>query len=352
MWINIPMVRRMALRAVSGHFVSIYSLASETITLCPEESVTIPRAIYLDGALDRITGLSIWRNLQQEKELIFGGQIIAHPTNAYRIEKVDLVGAYLYKSAAKSRQGFDPEQLFLMEHRERQFIERACLVTTVAGSLFFGPLLVDDFPLELIAPNPEENIRMVTKYYHQEDAYRQLLGLEKTPLVHNARINQLTLYSQPAINSLRTLQYRQLREKLRSNFTTDDTGSKAGVYLKRGTTGEYRILQNEEEIETLLADIGFDIVEPAKLSVEEIARKTMNAKIVVSVEGSHKSHVIFSMADDGAFVVLQPPDRFSMVYKEFADCMGMKFAFLVGDTAQGGFSVQLDQLRRIIDLVG
>ena len=75
------------------------------------------------------------------------------------------------------------------------------------------------------------------------------------------------------------------------------------------------------------------------------------ARIVIGVEGSHLSHAIFTMADDAAFLVLQPPDRFAMTYKEFADRMSMRFAFMVGTAAEDGFTVDHDRLRRIIDRV-
>ena len=345
------MIKRMVLRAVKQRFIDLYSLATETITLCPEETIDIPKAIYLDGALDKITGISIWRNWQQENELIYGGKIVAPPTLGYRINNIDVAGAFLYKDAAKSRAGYGPEKIFMEGHCEKQTIKKANLVTSYAGSLFFGPLLVDDFLLELNAQNHDENIRLVTRPYPQEMAYRNMLGLDKSALIQYAHLNQITLYSQPAINSLRTSQYRQLRQRMWDQLTEGDKEPKFGVYLKRGNTGEQRILCNEEEVEQKLIKLGFDIVEPSNLSVDEIARKTCNAKIVVSVEGSHKSHAIFSMADDGAFVVLQPPDRFSMVYKEFADCMGMKFSILIGDKVHGGFTVDTDDLQRIIEMV-
>jgi hypothetical protein len=351
MTINYSMIRRIALRVGKRKHVSLYSLAKETITLCPQETVHLSKAIYLDGSLEKIAGLSPWRNWEQDNELIYGGDKVAYASCAYILNNVDIVGAYLYAGAAKSRPGFGQEKLFLKGYPRREFIDNANLVTTYAGSLFFGPLLVDDFPLELNAKDPDENIKMITRPYHHEADYRKLLGLHNTRLVQNARIKQLTLYEEPAINSLKKSQYKQLRGRLRKNYGNKVVAPKIGVYLKRGSAGEQRMLQNENEIESLLTEIGFDIVEPAKLSVDEIVTKTLNAKIVVSIEGSHMSHVIFTMADNGVFVVLQPPDRFSAVYKEIADCIGIKFAFIVGDNTIGGFTVKPDDLRRILDLL-
>lgn len=352
MFINFPMTRRLVLRAANRRFVSLYALAKETVTLCPEEKISLPKAIYLDGSLDRITGLSRWRwDWQQESELIFGGKIVAHASCAYRVEDADIVEAHVYRGPAKIMPGYGTEKVFLGRFPEREIIEKANLVTTFAGSQFFGPLIVDDFPLELNADNPAENIKMVTKPYSHEDDYRRLLGLQATRLVVNARIRNLTLYSQPAISSLRASQYRELRRRLRASMPDAKAVRAPGVYLKRGDSGERRMLRNEPEIEQALTRLGFDIVEPAGMSVEDIVRRTLDAKIVVSVEGSHKSHMVLSMAERGALVVLQPPDRFSMVYKECADCMDIRFGFVVGNKAPDGFTVETADLLRLLDRI-
>lgn len=192
---------------------------------------------------------------------------------------------------------------------------------------------------------------MVTRPYHHEHGYRKLLDLERTYLVDNARVKSLTLYSQPAINSLRTKQYQELRNRVFRKYSVGNILPKRDIYLKRGNSGEKRLLENEQEIEALLAARGYEIVEPSSLSVDEIVRKTLGARVIVSVEGSHLSHVIFTIADDGAFVILQPPDRFSAVYKEFADCVGIKFAFVVGSKTNNGFEIDNGELNRIVDML-
>lgn len=92
-------------------------------------------------------------------------------------------------------------------------------------------------------------------------------------------------------------------------------------------------------------------MEPALLGARDVALRTLDARVVVSVEGSHLSHILYTLADDGVLVVLQPPDRFALPYKEFTDCLGMRFAFLVGHPADGGFSIPPADLPAILDRV-
>lgn len=338
----------MLYRLVRGGYADFMSLAKEKWTLCPEEFHDSPKAVYLDGAVDKIKTLSPWRHWQQEQMLIRGGPVKNNPTTGHLFEGVRIIDAYMYSGAAVSNPGYGPQRVIMSDDRH-QILEKATLVTTWSGSRYFGCLLLDDFPLELIEQDNRENIGMVCKAYGHEAGYRRILGLEQTPIVKNVYVRKLTIYIDSTNNSHKAARYKALRRTLRHNLVCDSESSNPGVYLKRGATGEQRILENEQEVEAMLTKIGFDVVEPAILTVDEIARKTMNAKIVVSIEGSHLSHVLYTMADGGAFIVIQPPDRFAMVYKEFTDCLGMKYAFLVGDESNKGFKIELDDLKRIID---
>jgi hypothetical protein len=85
------------------------------------------------------------------------------------------------------------------------------------------------------------------------------------------------------------------------------------------------------------------------MSSGEIARKSMDAKVVVSVEGSHISHVIYTIADRGKLIVLQPPERFAMPYKEYTDRMEMSFGFTVGTPHEDGFVVDAGKLFKLME---
>lgn len=347
--LNTARVRRVIARALRGRVDHIKSLAERTWTIWPAEASTVPPAIYLGGSLERIRGLSVWRRWDNEMRMIKGERFEHAATTAHQLRAVDLVGAYLYKGAAKDSPGVGIPQLWLRDRRER--IADAELVTTNSGSHFFGCWLLEDIPLAvLVGPSPNKIVMAGHRYPH-ESGFRELLGEAAPRTVTHAHIDRLTLYTDYGQNRCREERYRLLRARLRVNLGGDRKGAPAGIYLKRGGTGEPRIICNEDEVEALMRRLGFRIVEPARLSAAEISRQTLDAKVVVSCEGSHISNVIYSVADDACFVVLQPPDRFSLAYKEYTDRMAMRFAFVVGEPAEGGFTVAPDDIARIIDLV-
>ncbi len=349
MRVNWPLVRRHLQRLRRRRAIEIKDLAARQWSLCAEERVAVRPALHRPGALERVSALSPWRNWETERLLIDGGPLIHAPSRAYLLERVDIVGAYLYAGAARDQAGYGAERWLLERSASVQRIADANLVSNFAGSQFFGHLLLDDFPRALIAEGDPANIAVSSKPYSHEPGYRDLCDVSAAQIVRRARVNRLILYSDFAQNSFKADRYRELRARVRAFVGL--TVPPAGVFLRRGSTGERRELTNEAQIEAFLTARGFAIVDPSALSAQEIARRTLDAPIVVAVEGSHLSHGIYTVREGGAFCVLQPPDRFAMAYKEFTDRMEMDFAFVVGRPTEDGFSVDIDDLGRTLDLI-
>jgi capsular polysaccharide biosynthesis protein len=109
-------------------------------------------------------------------------------------------------------------------------------------------------------------------------------------------------------------------------------------------------LENELNVEQVLRERGFSILDPGVLSVKEIATQLSGASLVAGVEGSHMSHALYLMSDTGCFINIQPPDRFNTEHKLYADWIGYRYGFVVGtQTGQGAFTVSIDDLLAVID---
>jgi capsular polysaccharide biosynthesis protein len=203
-------------------------------------------------------------------------------------------------------------------------------------------------PLSILDEDRSTHIAVVKKPYEHEAGYRELLGVPAVPVVEHARIGELTFFTDFAQNASKEARIRKLRAHIRGQVKSPSTAAR-GIYIRRGMTGERRVMENEPEVERYLAGQGFTIIDPTSLSAREIAARSLDAKIVVGVEGSHLAHALYTMADGAAFLVLQPPNRFSLVHKEFADRLGMRYAFLVGDPSAAGFSIRLGDLEAMLD---
>ena len=315
--------------------------------LAPATRSAAPPAVFPEGALDAILGLSPWRNWEDEQALIHGAPRTHAATRAYLIEDVRLSSGFLYKKSGIADVGRGDRSLW-GPGGVTALLDEAHMVSCYAGSKFFGTFLIDSLPLEMLPPDGSHAIAVPTRAYHHEPGYRALFDLPAPPVVDQARIRRLTFYEDFGQNPGKVARYARLRARLLARLGDTPASPPRGVYLKRGASGERRILANEAALEDRLTRLGFDIVEPERLDADEIARRTLNAPVVVSVEGSHISHVIYTMARDGALIVLQPPDRFAMAYKETTDEIGIRFGFAVGAPAPDGFTVDPDTVDRLI----
>lgn len=337
-------------RFIKGQAPDLRKMAVRSWEICPAETQTCPPAIHLPDALDRVTALSPWRDWESERRAIEGGPVEHAATHAHLIEHVNIAGAFLYCGAAKMQAGFGQQRIAFRDSVPVQRMAEAQLVSNWAGSHYFGLFLRAVLPMELLANDNAPTISVTTKPYGHEDGYRAILSMPRPPLIKAARVDRLTVYTDFGQNTSKAARYAELRRRLRRSLG-EGCEKRPGIYLKRGTTGEQRIVANEEEVEETLKALGFDIVEPDVLDAQTIARRLLDTPIVVSVEGSHLAHAIYPIADGGTLLVLQPPDRFAMAFKEFTDRADLRFAFTVGHPEPNGFRVDIHDLKRTLDLI-
>lgn len=336
-------------RAMKGAGGDLKSLAVREWMVCPTQRQKSRPAISLDGWRDRVIALSPWRNWAEEENLINGGEITHSGTIGYELADVRISGPMLYCGATRSERGVGRDN-WVVDREPLTRMDSAHLVGDWTGSRFFGNFMREHFTLSLIPDAGAPQILLPTNPYEHVDDYRALFATQKPETVTNGIVKRLTIYSDYGQTDYKCQRYETLRSRLRAN-----TGPGAGckmVYLKRGSTGENRILENEEILEDCLRKQGFEIVEPSQMSVAEIVDRLLDARIVVSVEGSHITHAYYTMADDGLLVVLQPPNRFAVGHKEYCDLFSITFAFVVGSPSENGFVVKLDEINQVIEKAG
>lgn len=346
---NLPRLRRSVLRALAGRPVTLADVCERTWTVCPEARSVAPPALYPDGAVEKITQLSPFRTWEVEEPLIRGGEVVLKPTTGHLLRDVHVVAGYLYCGGFEWLGGYGESPWWLPPLKAEPPLDQATMVSTNSGTLYFGCLLLDDFPLELLSADLANNVSLLSKPSGHEAGYRALLGLPPKRVVQRARIREMTFFVDPAYNASKIDRYRQLRQALRRQVPASACSGR--LYIRRGMAGQRRVMANEAELEAVLMQRGFTVIDPMQLSAAEVARMSLDAKVVVSIEGSQISHAIFSMADDAALVVLQPPDRFCTQYKEFTDAMGMRFGFVVCDPGEDGFSVNISELLHLLDRI-
>lgn len=344
---NLPRMRRMVRRALSGRAQGLDEVCVRRWTVCPASRSLVAPALYPEGALARIQGLSPFRNWDTEQRLIEGGMQELPATVAYALRDVDVVRGHVYAGPCEWVVGVGEAPWRLSGLPKEPPIDEATLVSTSSGTHYFGCLLLDDFVLECLGHALSDGVSLPSRPSTHEADYRALLGLPPKRVVQHTRIRSMTWFVDPAHNPSKTERYRRLRANLREQIVTP--GGTGLVYIRRGLAGQRRVMANEAELEQVLSEQGFTVIDPMQLPAREIARLSLDARLVVSIEGSQISHAIFSMADDARLIILQPPDRFAMQYKEFTDAMGMRCGFVVCTPGESGFTVDIPELLALID---
>ncbi len=342
--INLALLKQRGWRLLTGR--KIYQeLCDKQWTLHPNEESVSASAIYLNGELDKVTAVQEETTYAYELRRIQGGIQEHIATTAYRLRDVQIYNGYIYKKAMKFPLTTAKESLFGGGKLEP--IPNAALACTRDGNRYFGHWMTDDLTLTIAAQQLAQAIRISQKLTDHQVEYTNLFDIHSTS-VTKAQCKELIVIEDFGQNEFKRERYEYMRSKLKeiSSFRAGE-----GVMLLRGKTGIERSLLNENEIAEFLSGQGFTVIDPQKMSAREIARQTLGAKIVVGVEGSQLMHGLFTLEEEGTMLMLQPPYRFNNIYKDYTDCLGLKYSFVVGKQVANGFEISTERLARTLDKI-
>ncbi|EKQ67661.1 hypothetical protein OsccyDRAFT_3944 [Leptolyngbyaceae cyanobacterium JSC-12] len=342
--IHLAPFKQRVLRLIQGH-KTYQAVCDRQWTLAPSVCSTHPPAIYLNGELDKVTEVASTTTYAAELKRIQGGMVEHDATIAYQLHNVHFLNGYVYRGAMKHVLVTSKESF--LSQGSTNIISDAALACTWVGNQFFGHWLVDDLTLTLAAQQLAMAITVEKQWTCHQIQYSTLFNIQSSP-VRQAFCKNFIIIDDIGQNQFKQERYQILRTKLKQHCLA---APHPGVMFLRKATGAPRSLVNEIAIADFLQSQGFTILEAETLSAEEIVQATVGAKIVVGVEGSQLVHGLFAMADDGVMLTLQPPFRFNNVYKDYTDCLGARYAFVVGKLVGTGFEIAIDDLARTLDKI-
>lgn len=340
-----PALSRLGFR-LFGSSKPVAAHASRTTTLGQPHRRIGPRAIFEADDLDRITGVGLATTIEAQRRRVMGGEREHGTVTTWELRNATLSGGYIYKRDLKHR----------VDGRAQQWLKRAPTVhategvvcCTYFGGVFFGHSIRDDMPMTLLAGSLGTPVRTSARLFDHQREYLRIAGLEATPH-DNTVFDRLIVIDDHHQSLHRIERTRELRSRVRAFLPRAEH---AGVFINRSATGVRRRLTNESGIIELFASRGFAIVDPGAMAATDILSLVAGARIVAGVEGSHLAHGLLGCADDCTYLVLQPPQRFNNIYKDFTDAMGMGYAFVVGHAGEGeDFRIDEGSLARMLDRV-
>lgn len=337
----------LARRALHRPKVDFGAVSRRTFTIHPASRERRGRAIFLDGQLDRVEAVQEQTTREAELARVLGSEVEHAAVTAYELADVTIAGGSAFASGLwHSLRPFSLSRTLRLPAVET--VERAALGCTPGGYRYFAHWMLDDCTLQLLAVDYGPPVVIAGPAYSHEPGYRRLWNLECRSLDY-ARVRTLIVFEDIGQHLHKRKRYEKLRLMLADRVQSPQ---KRGVYLRRGTSGVRRFLTNEPEVEHRLSRRGFTILDPTTTSVDELIQACVGSPCVVTVEGSALAHGLVTVAEGGALVAIQPPFRFNNLFKDYTDCLGLNYAFVVGQRAADGFRVDLDELERTLDLCG
>ncbi len=325
---------------------TMQTTAYETEILCPEENSDLSPAIFIPSQIEKIVGTPSESTVANEIEYVTRSKAIHAATIAYHIRNAVLLKGSIYSGNLRHQIMDEPD----VRGQPTIYFKTAALASTWCGTKYFGHWLKDDCVQYLLAEKYGQPLAVTnTPFSKHMNLYSGYLN-QSWAQTSRARIDHLVAYQDFGQNSLKKHRYAILQSRLELQFSNPGNSSTL-VYLKRGHTGQSRLIQNEAEIIEVLDKKGFSFVDVAHDELEHIITSLMHAQIVVSVEGSHMCHCWFPPNANRGVIALEPPDRFTAVQRDWAHCMSAKFGFVVGDKRHNETYFSPSDILRTTDLM-
>lgn len=322
---------------------SLEQAAIETIEEHPAEEGPTKPIVFLDEDRAQVTGTYGEKSVADEWDRVDGYYAYHDATTRYVFENV-LATPFGFFTGLDAFARYGPIQYRKLLSAKIEVREKGYYATSPVCLRYFGHWARDGLT-SVYLRRPDEDLYLPhdPSWPHARQ-YIDLLGIDRVQSEY-VFFKELSYSPDIGQNSGRAARLSRLRADVRR--VAGDAGI-PGVFIRRGRSGSARVLNNEDQLAAALAARGFAIVSTTD-DLLTIWRKAGGAPVTVSMEGSHWNHVFLASKEDAFHVVLNPADRFNNVYAEFLDKIPGQLAGTLARRDQGGYTVDIDRVLRLID---
>ncbi|WP_374302260.1 glycosyltransferase 61 family protein [Paracoccus sp. (in: a-proteobacteria)] len=301
-------------------------------------------ALFDPDHLSRVTACAFGRRLQDLIPVLQETRYMENPLSIYRLGEATILGGII---VTKSNRIFHSETVTASLKdaiASAPVTAEAVVPNSTQGLFYFGHWLGDDVSAFEAFRDDPGLVSLPLPPWPDTELYRKLFD-QNWRQQRVVRTRSLTMLRDLGFSQRKAERYRGLRSRLRNRLK--GAGPEI-VYLRRGPSGTARQIVNATELERRLAEAGIAILTPEQ-DGEHVVARALDAKLVISVEGSQACHAIYALRDAGSLLVLQPPDRFYAAPHEWMRTLDMNCGMVIGTAAEGGFSIDPDEVLQMVD---
>lgn len=329
---------------------NLVNVASDQIEICSPQHGYVEPSFYFKHELKNILHYHPETTTEIEMQRINGGKVIHHATICWEIRDAYISGYNIYKKNFKKT--YPQSNKLISAQSNLTEVESSlslALASSYQGIKYFGHWLRDDTVTYQLAEEYGLPISFQTDNWSDKAVYSNIFE-QNWGKHYQGEINKLFLFQDYAQNSYRVERYKKIRSKVRKCFLSKNSGGY--VYLKRGLTGNnVRNLVNEEYLIETLIKFNFIILDITKDSLPFIIENLLDANLVITIEGSHQNHVLYTLAERGSLIILQPPNMFNNSAKDWCNVLGFKHGLTICKATKEGFEVNVENIIRLIEIM-
>lgn len=301
-------------------------VSAKTLKLSASGSIKAINPLFKDSHLKRIRGASSYGPEQVIKNDLCRKVFEFKEVNGYWLKGVTLLDGSLYATRYRHelRNIYERSRLGMNINLDVKEVQEAGLVSTCAGSTWWGHWVEDEAPLQMLVERFSSPLAFNRKQYRDENLYRQIFGLKEPMRLDSSYLHNLILIDEFAQNPNKTKRYKAIRERVQVLPKGYER-----IYLRRGNTGAARILVNEDDVMFRLNSLGFIEVDVEKLTAAEIVDRCNGAAVVVSVEGSHLAPLLYLTKNQGLLIILNPPYQVHTTVADIGVFCGISSAMFI-----------------------
>jgi hypothetical protein len=311
-----------------GVAVDLEHIAARRWTLSPEVESTSPPARFDESDFDKITGCPEGNTIDENIGFARGGVVRHGATLAYELRHVTISSGHLF--GPRFFMPLGPRPAPVVAQRAQQHFEHALLTSTPYGATYFGHWILECVPLTLLARRlGMEPVSTIDTRSANQQQYLEILGLDEH-IATDASFDTLVFVHDIGQNELKVARYHAMRAIARGTLAAGHRPSR-GIFLRRGVSGQRRVLVNEDELASIASSRGLEVVDPMQVSTQALLDASFDTPLVVGVEGSQMLNAFPWLAPGGTMFALVPPQRFDMILRGPCDALSVRFSLIVGD---------------------